>query len=152
MPLWSTTMGQNGAMVRLLGEVTERCANVGRQRGVRTCAVSVLYGGRNYAANVLSGTVAVTMSASKRGEELLALLGSGLTEESISALLHRWSLAAAAASGRSAAPRSMDAELAALAAVDAAMGSARRRGAARSAGCSAARCPRGWRGGDVSSG
>lgn len=78
-------------MVRLLGEVTERCATEGGRRGVQTRAISVLYAGRTYSAAVLSGTVATTMMPGKCGEELLALLGSGLTEEGISTLLRRWS-------------------------------------------------------------
>ena len=51
----------------------------------------LLYAGRTYSAAVLSGTVATTMMPGKCGEELLALLGSGLTEEGISTLLRRWS-------------------------------------------------------------
>ena len=91
VPLWSTSMGQDAAMVRLLGEVTERCATEGGRRGVQTRAISVLYAGRTYSAAVLSGTVATTMMPGKCGGELLALLGSGLTEEGISTLLRRWS-------------------------------------------------------------
>ena len=101
VPLWSTSMGQSAAMVRLLGEVTQRCAVEAGRRGVPTCAVSAVYGGRAYSVSVLSGTVAVQMEANKRGEELLALLGSGLTEEDISVLLRRWSQAAAAPSSSS---------------------------------------------------
>ena len=89
-------------MVRLLGEVTERCANEGRRRSVRTCAVSVLYAERNYSASVLSGTDGATMSSRMRGRHLLLLLGSGLTEEALSDLLHRWSQPTRAAA---AAPR-----------------------------------------------
>jgi len=113
VPLWSATMGQSAAMVRLLGEVTERCAVEGGRRGVSTRAVSVLYGGRNFNASVLSGTVATTMTAGKRGEELIALLGGGLTEEGISTLLRRWSQAAAPSSP-SPAPGPADARVARL--------------------------------------
>ena len=94
VPLWSTSMGQGAAMVRLLGEVTERCANEGRRRGVPTRAVSVLYAERNCSASVLSGTKGATMANRARGRQLLLLLGGGLTEETFSSLLHRWSEAA----------------------------------------------------------
>ena len=104
VPLWSATMGQGAAMVRLLGEVTERCARESVLRGVPTCAISVLYSGRPYSASVLSGTAATKMTASKCGEELLALLGGGLTEEGISTLLRRWSQAAAASGASRLAP------------------------------------------------
>ena len=101
VPLWSTTMGQSAAMVRLLGEVTERCAVEGGKRGVSTRAISIIYGGRAYSAAVLQGTVATCMTASKCGEELLALLSGGLTEEGISILLRRWSQTAATSSSSS---------------------------------------------------
>ena len=84
-------------MVRLLGEVTERCANEGRRRGVPTRAVSVLYAERNYSASVLSGTKGAMISNRSRGRQLLLLLGGGLTEETFSSLLHRWSEAASEA-------------------------------------------------------
>ena len=91
-PLWDATVAQSAAMVRLIGEVTTRCSNVARQNGLHRKAVKVQYAAHEYEASVLSGTVgSLGMSASKRGEELLSLLGSGLTEEGISALLHRWS-------------------------------------------------------------
>lgn len=103
-PLWSTTLGQEAAMMRLTGVVTERCAAVARKNDLSTKAVRVQYGGRSLEATVLSGTAAVAMTESKRGEELLALLGSGLTEVGISALLNRWSQTAV--QGSPPAPRS----------------------------------------------
>lgn len=78
-------------MMRLIEEVTKRCAAVAQQKGVRTCAMSALYGGKGYSVAVLAGTAAVQMTTAKLGEELLALLGSGLTEEGLSTLLNRWS-------------------------------------------------------------
>ena len=90
-PLWSTTMDQEQAWLRLLGEVTGRCATVARERGLSTRAISLPYGGRSYSVSVLTGTEAVVMPASRGAAELLALLGAGLTEESLTALLERWS-------------------------------------------------------------
>lgn len=93
-PLWSATVGQGLAMFRLLHEVTERCSTKARDGRVLTKAVEVHYGGRSIGScNVLSGSAAVGMTACKRGEELLALLGSGLTEERLSTLLNRWAQA-----------------------------------------------------------
>ena len=94
-PLWSTTMGQKQAFIRLAGEVTERCANVARSRGLHTKAISLPYGGSAYAVSVLSGTDATVMLARRCADELLALLGAGLTEAGLTALLDRWSKPAA---------------------------------------------------------
>ena len=78
-------------MLRLLGEVTGRCATVARKRGLSTRAISLPYGGRNYSVSVLTGTEAAVMPASRGAAELLALLGAGLTEAGLTALLERWS-------------------------------------------------------------
>jgi hypothetical protein len=78
-------------VLRLLGEVTGRCATVSRKRGLSTRAISLPYGGRAYSVSVLTGTEATVMPASRGMAELLALLGAGLTEEGLTALLERWS-------------------------------------------------------------
>ena len=97
-PLWSTTLDQRQAFIRLAGEVTDRCANVARGRGLHTRAISLPYGGSTYAVSVLSGTEATIMQVSRCTSELVALLGTGLTEDGLTALLERWSKPAAAAS------------------------------------------------------
>lgn len=95
-PLWSTTLDQRQAFIRLAGEVTERCANVARGRGLHTRAISLPYGGSTYAVSVLSGTEATIMQVSRCTSELVALLGTGLTEAGLTALLERWSKPVAA--------------------------------------------------------
>ena len=90
-PLWSTTMDQKQAFIRLVGEVTGRCATVARGRGLKTKAIALPYGGSTYSVSVLTGTEATVMPASRGAAELLALLGAGLTEEGLTALLERWS-------------------------------------------------------------
>ena len=84
------------AFIRLAGEVTERCANVARGRGLHTRAISLPYGGSTYAVSVLSGTEAAIMQVSRCTTELVALLGTGLTEAGLTALLERWSKPVAA--------------------------------------------------------
>ena len=95
-PLWSTTLDQRKAFIRLVGELTERCANVARGRGLHTRVISLPYGGSTYAVSVLSGTEATIMQVSRCTSELVALLGTGLTEEGLTALLERWSKPVAA--------------------------------------------------------
>jgi len=93
VPAWSTTMDQREAFVRLVGETTEKMTNHARNAlgGRSTATVSARYGGRDYSVAVISGTAAVTMTAEQRGEELLALLGSGLQTGDLTTLCSRWS-------------------------------------------------------------
>lgn len=91
VPLWSTQMGQTKAMMRLIEEVTKSCSVVAGTRGLSTKGLPLIYGGSKYQVTVLMGTAASEMTADRRGAELLRLLGSGLTEATLSDLLNRWS-------------------------------------------------------------
>jgi len=93
VPAWSTTMDQREAFVRLVGETTTKLTNHAALPGSgrSTATVSARYAGRDYSVAVISGTVAMTMTAEKRGEELLALLGSGLKTGDLTSLCSRWS-------------------------------------------------------------
>ena len=92
VPAWSTTMDQREAFVRLVGETTEKMTrHAHSSSGRSTATVSARYAGRDYSVAVISGTVAMTMTAEKRGEELLALLGSGLKTGDLTNLCARWS-------------------------------------------------------------
>ena len=91
VPLWSTQMGQTKAMTRLIEEVSKRCSLVAGQRGLSMKGLPLIYAGSKYQVTVLSGTAASEMTADRRGYELLALLGGGLTEGTLASLLNKWS-------------------------------------------------------------
>ena len=95
-PLWSTTVGQQAAFVRLLAEVTQRCAHAAQAGALATAEVTAAYGGSAHAVTVLAGTVATKMDERSRSAALLALLDNGLSEEALQAFLTQWSVQAAA--------------------------------------------------------
>ena len=93
-PLWSTTLGQRDAFVRLLGEVSTRITQARGPTTPSTRSVQVEFRGQLYQVLVFKRTSACTMTAKERGDEMVAMLASGITEERVTALLTRWSLAA----------------------------------------------------------
>ena len=109
-PLWSSAPDLKMAFTKLTGEVTARSAAQARMEGLSTREVHLMFGGSRYSASVLSGTVAVEMTATERSLDLLVLLSDGLTPERIETLIRRWSKRVSAAVHMQREERSMDDE------------------------------------------
>ena len=95
-PLWSTAMGQRQAFVRLAGEMSARIVAVNGPSTPSKRPVAVMFRETSYEVMVFTGTVACTMSPTSLGNEMLAMLASGVTEERVTTLLSRWSVPAPA--------------------------------------------------------
>ena len=95
-PLWSTSLGARQAFVRLAGELSARIAAVNGPSTPSKRPVTVEFRATSYQVVVFHGTVACAMSPKSLGDEMLALLASGITEERVTALLSRWSFPAPA--------------------------------------------------------
>ena len=93
-PLWSVSLGQRDAFVRLAGELSARIAHARGPTTPSTRPVQAEFRGQPYQVLVFARTSACAMTAKERGDEMVAMLASGVTEERVTALLERWSQAA----------------------------------------------------------
>jgi len=94
VPLWDARMPVFDAFPRVLGEVTRRTAS-GSLPGRSTRKLVVDFRGTEYSVIFFSGGKVDGMEPHERGEALLELLRSGLSEASLSSFLSDWALASA---------------------------------------------------------
>ena len=91
-PLWSQRRCDlKQGMVKLIGEMTHRCAAEAARTGLTTKACTVTFGGQPFDITVLSGTAALRLTPTERAIDLMVFLSHDPDEEKLTRLLRRWS-------------------------------------------------------------
>lgn len=91
-PLWSQPRCDlKQGFIKLVGEITHRCATEAARTGLSTKACPVNFGGRPLDITVLSGTAALRLTPSERAIDLMVFLSHDPDEEKLARLLRRWS-------------------------------------------------------------